>query len=310
MPEVTVAICTSGERRSLENTLLSLMVLSPSPPGGLELLIVDNSREETGFVRRVVDQTARSGQTVRYTREPRSGLGFARNAALEAAQGEIVAFVDDDALVDPIWAWELARTYRETDAAAVGGRIDPLWEADRPPWLGDELLAYLSLVDYGPDRKQCRFPKYPFGANISFLRSAAMEVGGFTTSLGRGGAPTYLMDEIDLCRRLEKAGRRIFYAPRARVRHIIPAARLTRGFFLERAAVTGRATARMGYLEGNAPSSLGLAKGVSLAATRAVRHGLRAAFFHVTRRERESLDESRHMIWNLAWMQESVSIAL
>lgn len=310
LPDLTIAVCTSGERASLENTLLSVMVLDPLPPGGLELLVIDNSRQDTSFVRRVVDGMARSGQSVRYVRELRPGLGFARNAAMEAAQGEIVAFVDDDALVDRVWAWELLRTYRETDAAAVGGRIDPIWEADRPTWLGDELLAYLSILDYGPERAVCRYPHYPFGANISFQRAAVAEVGGFATDLGRGGTPTYLMDEVDLCWRLEQAGRSIYYAPVARVRHVVPAARLTRGFFLRRAAMNGRCSARMGYVEGKAPSPLRLAKGVSCAGFRAGRHAVRAAFFHLTRREEQSLSESRHVAWNLAWMHESVAIAL
>jgi len=310
--DLTVAICTAGERSTLDTAIRSLVAQEWSPTGGLEVLVVDNSRGVSTFVPRVVEEIAQdSAIPVRYAREPQVGLGFARNAASANADGEIVAFVDDDAVVDPGWARALLATYGETDASAVGGRVDPLWDGERPSWLGDELLGYLSIVDYGPERRECHFPHYPFGVNISFRRSTLEAVGGFATALGGGGAPTYLMDEIDVCRRMERAGYRIYYTPDARVQHLVPASRMTQAFFFQRAAVLGRATARMGWSSPEVPRTLpACLKGEVLAGQRALRHGVRALLLRATRHERDYVSERRHLIWNATWMAEMGSLAL
>jgi len=310
--DLTVAICTAGERSTLDAAIRSLVAQDWCPPGGMEVLVVDNSRGVSTFVPRVVDEIAQESPIpVRYTREPEVGLGFARNAASAHAEGEIVAYVDDDAVIDPGWARALLATYAETDASAVGGRVDPLWDGERPSWLGDELLGYLSIVDYGPERRECHFPQYPFGVNISFRHSALESIGGFATALGGGGAPTYLMDEIDVCRRLERAGHRIYYAPDARVQHLVPPSRMTHAFFFQRAAVLGRATARMGWSSPDVPRTLpACLKGEVLAGRRALRHGLRTLLLRVTRRERDYVSERRHLIWNATWMWEIGSLAL
>jgi GT2 family glycosyltransferase len=278
----------------------------------MEVLVVDNSPRETDAVSAVAAKIAReTSVAVRCVREPHPGLGFARNAGITAAQGEIVAFVDDDAVVDPAWAAEVLRTYDETGAAVVGGKIDPIWTVNRPAWLGDDLLGYLAILDYGPERKLCHFPNYPFGVNISFRRSVLLEIGGFATSLGGGGAPTYVMDEIEVCRRIERAGLPIVYTPAARVGHVLPASRLTRSFFLRRAALLGRATARMGWTASNRHTALArCAKGELLAAGRAIRHGARALVLFAGRREQGFVSECRHLIWNATWMWETGLLAL
>lgn len=308
--DVTAAICTAGERDTLEGSLRTLLGQDPDTPVDLEVVVVDNSRHDNGFVQGVVERCARSaGVPVQCVRETRVGLGYARNAAVAAAEGEVIAFLDDDVLVDPRWASELVKAYRETGAAVVGGRIDPVWTVERPPWLGDELLGYLSILDHGPDRKLCSYPRYPFGANISFQRDLLRELGGFATNLGGGGGPTYLMDETEVCRRVERAGRQILYAPTVRVGHIVPASRVTRDFFVKRAAVLGRATARMGC-QGDGVGWCTRAKGLPMAALRAARHAARAALFSLAGRKRESLSEERHLAWNLAWMWETALIAV
>ncbi len=307
--DVTVAICTAGERPTLEETLLSVAAQEMPQPLSMEILVVDNSRGENGFVPAVVQSVAaQTTVSVRCVREIRPGLGFARNAALEAARGEIVAYLDDDALADARWAWELVKAHRETDAAVVGGRIDPLWAGVRPSWLGDELLGYLSLLDRGPQRQICHYPSYPYGANISFRRDILQRLGGFATVLGVGGTPGYSMEETEMCLRVERAGETVLYSPDAQVRHLVPAARLTRHYFLDRAVMHGRSSARMACV-GGVPSAWQVAKGLAVTLPRVAQHSVWVALFYLVRRDREFISHSRHLMWNLAWMRESVSLA-
>lgn len=312
MVELTVAICTAGERPTLEGALTSVMTQKLAGSLSAEVIVVDNSRGLTGFVARLVSRLSQGSPIpITYVREPRPGLGFARNAAMRAAHGEIVAYLDDDALADPDWAVELVRAYRETGAAAIGGRIDPIWGGQRPDWLGEELLGYLSLLDWGPSRCECHYPAYPYGANISFLQRALLAHEGFSTFLGVGGKPSYSMEETEICRRIEAAGGRVVYSPHARVRHLVPASRLTKRYFLERAAMNGRSTARMVCAPGaERPSFEGLVKGLALAAGRVLRHAALASTSALLGREKESLSQMRHLCWNLAWMSESVVIAM
>jgi hypothetical protein len=242
---------------------------------------------------------------VRWVHEPNAGLGFARNAAIASATGRVIAFLDDDALADPNWTAELLEVFKTSDAAVVGGRVDPLWEGDRPAWLNDEFLTFLSILDYGPTRARCTFPKYPFGVNIAFQRAMLVQVGGFATALGGGGKPTYTMDEIDVCRRIEAAGGDIIYAPAARVRHRVPAQRLRRSFILRRAADVARSTVRMSWQNAPRPSVASSAKGEAQAAVRAVRHAARALTRLTHAGGGDFVAESRHVVWNLAWMWET-----
>jgi GT2 family glycosyltransferase len=296
----------------LTSTLESVVAQHPQPAGGMEVVVVDNSQGNSDYVRRLTTEMADGApMPLRYVHEPVRGLGFARNTGIAAAQGEVIAFVDDDAVVDPTWVVELLRVYDETDAAVVGGRVDPIWEGERPSWLGEELYGYLSLLNYGAERKRCTFPNYPFGVNISFHRKALEAVGTFSTSLGGGGAPTYLMDEIDLCQRIERAGFQIMYTPTARVGHLVPRSRQTRSYFLRRAIVLGRSTARMGWVpSGRAVAVLRSAKGEVQAAIRAARHAGRALLHLAGRRERGFVSESRHVIWNASWMWETGLLTL
>ena len=307
--KLTAAICTAGERETLEVALRTLISQDFASQIDFEVIVVDNSRRDGDFVRGIANRVVYDEKVpIRYVRERNVGLGYARNTATAAAKGEIVAFLDDDVIVTPNWASELIAAYQETDAAVVGGRIFAVWLAERPAWLGDELLGYLSILDYGPRRLFCSYPRYPFGANISFNRQILLDVGGFATNLGGGGTPTYLMDEIDVCRRIEAIGKAILYVPSAGVGHIIPASRLTKRFFFNRAVLLGRATAQMGWQRGYV-GRYALAKGMLPAVLRILRHTSRAVRFTLGRQQQRLLSEGRHLAWNLGWMWEACLIA-
>ena len=105
---LTIAVCTKDRSERLARCLDSL------PPGAHEILVVDNAPSDDR-TRQVV--AARPG--VRYVREPKPGLDFARNSALAAATGDFVAFVDDDVVVDRGWLPGLVESSeRERDVAA------------------------------------------------------------------------------------------------------------------------------------------------------------------------------------------------
>lgn len=180
---------------------------------------------------------------VRTFSELRRGLPHARDTGLNAASGDIVVFLDDDAQADASYLERLLKTYDETGADAVGGRVELHWEAARPHWLTDDLLDILGY--FAPARIRTPLPtamsfsSCAFSAKLSVLRAV-----GFSLQLPRGRSiiptNTAVVDVVDLCQRLRAAGYSLWYEPEAIVIHSVSQARLTRSFFLGRAYWQGR----------------------------------------------------------------------
>ena len=238
---VSAIICTHNGARVLEKAISSLRN-QDYPDNLYEIIVVDNaSTDETPDVVAKVNRSG--GKQVRYVEEPRLGLSHARNAGVRAAESDLVAFIDDDALADEGWLSGLVRVYAEHDAACVGGKVVPIWSASRPRWLPEELHISLTIVDMGDETRQLFGLEYPAGTNVSFSKAALDHVGAFDPSLGRRGELLLSGEEDELCSRLEKAGYKRFYTPHAVVHHVVPASRLNKRWLMRRAYWQGRTSA-------------------------------------------------------------------
>jgi hypothetical protein len=176
-------------------------------------------------------------------RTAQPGLSEARNAALrEVAPDEIVAYLDDDAVVGESWGSAMSMQWAQAhdDVAAVGGPIRPWFLSPRPRWLSDFQLAGLSIVDHGPAvRDLAEGAGALYGANLSVRATLACAVGGFDARRGPQGKRVGFGDDIEMQARLRRAGGRIIYDPRAWVYHRIGPERLTRLSLLRRRLATG-----------------------------------------------------------------------
>jgi glycosyltransferase involved in cell wall biosynthesis len=178
--------------------------------------------------------------------EPRPGLSLARNRALQwCEEGDVLAFVDDDAVVCEGWYEALRRRWEEAeeDVACVGGPIRPRWPEGGPPaWVSPPLLPALTLLDLGEEVRDLD-PNVTtvYGANISFRVKPLRRAGGFDPGFGHRGSRIFFSEEDEAQRALARLGYRIRYVPDAAVEHVIPRARLTRGSFLRRRFAYGRA---------------------------------------------------------------------
>ena len=179
--------------------------------------------------------------------EPRPGLSHARNRALAwaaEAGADVLAFVDDDVMVDPGWYSALVARWDEApaDVACIGGPIRPRFSVPPPPWFSDGIAHVLTLLDRGPVvRDLDPDAEAVYGANISFRVEPLQAVGGFDPALGHSGTRTFFGEEDEAQRALVRRGYRVRYVPDAGVEHVIPADRLTRGSFLRRRFAFGQA---------------------------------------------------------------------
>jgi glycosyltransferase involved in cell wall biosynthesis len=163
------------------------------------------------------------------------GLSNARNAGIREAQGAVIAFLDDDALVCKNWANIIARTFRQKKIKALGGRVTPKMLLDPlPEWYYPELAAYLSCIDWGPEARFLQTGEWIVGANMAFSRNVFEVVGEFDSGFGRKGEASLLSNgEIALLEKIGKAN--IYYSPECSVEHIIQPERIRIEWFRKRA---------------------------------------------------------------------------
>jgi glycosyltransferase involved in cell wall biosynthesis len=221
---LTVAIPTRNRARDVIETLSAV---APQLAHGDELVVVDDGSDNgSAFI--VSDWINRHLPLARFVATPFGGLSAARNAALATARNRAVCFIDDDATPCEGWiatlrdAWSTA----SSDIAVIGGPIRPGWET-RPPWLQDELLYVVSVLDHGPPFRELAKGEHAWGANISVLRSGVLEVGGFDPAWGPGPGRGGRGEEDELQTRITDAGYRILWAPGAAVVHRLSPERLT-----------------------------------------------------------------------------------
>jgi GT2 family glycosyltransferase len=225
---VSVVVTTCCNPRALERCLRSILACDYKD---LEVIVVEN-RPGSGATRRMLGARFDDPPGLRYLEEPRAGLSRARNAGLASARGELVAFVDDDTIVDPSWIERLVERFEwPEEVDCVTGLILPL-ELETPSQL---LLEQFAGFGKGFERRTYRLretgdgtPVYPYapgtigsGANTALRRSVALELGGFDPALG-AGTPAVGGEDIDLYLTLLLGGYAIAYEPSAIVWHQHP----------------------------------------------------------------------------------------
>jgi len=150
----------------------------------------------------------------------RRGLSNARNAGVRSAKGEIVSFIDDDAVADENWLENLVKNYEDTNVVGVGGLIKPLWEDGYPTWFPEELNWIVGCSYKGlPERKAS--VRNPIGCNMSFRRTVFERVGYFRSDIGRFGKKLLASEETELSMRVlsKIQNSKIIYEPSAIVHH-------------------------------------------------------------------------------------------
>ena len=221
---VTVVICTRDRPDDLRTALTSVLALDhPS----FDVVVVDNA-SRTDATRRLVEDEFRDPR-VRLVAESRPGISNARNAALRHVTGELIAFTDDDVVVDRWWLRRLEAGFAlAPDVALVSGLV-PSGELrtpvqryfdDRVSWAGNVRTAIYRLAE-----QPAHLPMFPFsvgefgtGANFALTRAAARELGGFDRALGVG-TPTNGGEDLDVFARTLFAGHALVVEPSALVWH-------------------------------------------------------------------------------------------
>lgn len=224
LPSARVVVATRDRPAMLAKCLDTL--LAQSYPR-FEIQVVD-SAPATSATRELIAQRY-AGANIRYTHEPAPGLGLAHNRGIAGARVEILAFTDDDVLVDPDWLAVIGRAFaRDDNMGCVTGLILPAELETRAQWWIEAHGGFGKGFDpsvFDLEMKDTMGPLFPYaagafgsGANMAFSRRALEAIGGFDPALGagtiaRGG------DDLAAFTATILAGFRLAYEPGAIVWH-------------------------------------------------------------------------------------------
>jgi glycosyltransferase involved in cell wall biosynthesis len=242
---VSVILCTYNRAVRLKAALESLSSLYVPPELPWELIVVDNN--STDGTEAVVRQFQRVAPfDVRYVFERTQGHSHARNRGIAESKGLFLAFCDDDVIMDAHWLEELRHTYDRFDCMGVGGRIIPVWPCPKPAWLHEDgpygLMNVIVSFEHGEGTSMLTRP--PFGANMSFRRTAFERYGLFRTDLGRIGSRLSGSEDTEFGRRLLRNNEKLVYNSRVLVYHPVEKERATKRYFQRWYFEYGRASIR------------------------------------------------------------------
>jgi glycosyltransferase involved in cell wall biosynthesis len=224
-PTVSVVVPTCRRPGDLARCVDS--ILATGYPR-LEVIVVDNAPQDPRTTALVAHRYAGDGR-VRYVTEPTPGASRARNLGVRAARGEIVAFADDDVVVDRHWIAALSHALLiNPDVDCVTGLVLPA-ALDTPVQLRFEQYGGFNrgygqrIFDLADRRGDTLLYPYTAGAlgalnNAAFRRSALREPDAFDVTLGPGG-PAFGAEDQDAFLALLRGGGNLLYEPAALVRH-------------------------------------------------------------------------------------------
>lgn len=225
-PLVSVVVSTRDRPETLQRCLRSILSLAYP---NYEVIVVDNAPRTSATRELVSHLVADQPRKLRYVQEDRPGLSSARNRGLAESTGSLIAFTDDDVIVDRHWLTNLVAGFRwAPSVACVTGNILPL-ELETPAQAWMEQSAGFSKGSvrtiYDLEEHRPPGPLYPYtagvfgsGANLAFAIPVLREIGGFDPALSvgteaRGG------EDLAAFFAIVTRGYRLVYEPSAIVQH-------------------------------------------------------------------------------------------
>ncbi len=236
---ISVVICVYTEDRWGDILAAAASVRDQLHPAHEILLVVDHN---PALLTRLRTQFAGATDISVLPNAGPRGLSAGRNTGVAESTGEVIAFLDDDAVAEREWLLHFAEGYADPKVMAIGGRTEPVWASGRrPDWFPREFdwvvgCTYLGLP---PGRTRVR---NVLGGNASFRREAFEIAGGFATGIGRDGDKRPLgCEETEMCIRLTRAcpDAVLLIDDRSVIHHRVPAGRERFAYFRTRAYAEG-----------------------------------------------------------------------
>ena len=229
---LSVIICTYNRDKYIYNVLKSLAD-NTYPHDSYEIVLVNNNCTDNTESECIRFHQDHPDVAFNCYKETNQGLSYARNCGITKAKGDILVYVDDDALVNEAYLQTYADFFSEhPEVDAAGGPIIPKYETKEPSWMSHYTKMLLTAYKYkGEDIKEFESNDYPGGGNAAYRASVFEKVGLFNVELGRKGNSLAASEEKDIFDKMRALGMKIFYLPTATLYHIIPQYKLEKEYF-------------------------------------------------------------------------------
>jgi len=245
----SIIICTYNREKLLPLALDSILTQTLDP-GSFELILIDNnSSDSTPEIFSVFCSKNKHINTAYFT-ESKQGLSHARNRGIAEARGDIITFMDDDALLAPDFCGQCVDFFSEhPEVNAIGGIILLKFMNDKPYWHNPFLSSLLGY--FNPGKKEKPFRRTYFrGSNMTFRLSLFKSFEPFNTELGRVGKNMAGSEEKEIFYRLRDANEEIWFTPRAVVHHLVPEERCGVDFIKKQGIGAGQSQRQMVLIKG------------------------------------------------------------
>lgn len=232
---IDVIIATYNRAALLERAVRSILGAHRLPGFDFAITVVDNNSTD-GTREAVARLTEASNGRARYLFEPKQGKSYAVNTGIAVTNGDVIAFADDDQVMDDDWLCAIYQALAD-GFDYVTGRVLGEWEVEPPAWpawFDERLRGPVSIFDGGDERyshDEDEARQGFSGGNGALSRAAIEKVGGYHTALGKRNGSFAMNEDGELLTRLRKAGFRGVYEPRMKVLHRVPRERLTKSYF-------------------------------------------------------------------------------
>ena len=228
---ISVCICTFKRPEMLSNALIKVISLVPDSAFTYEIVVVDNDD------RKSAEETVRQFQlnskiNIIYDCEPEQNISLARNRAIKNATGNLIAYMDDDELPEPIWLQKLYQAFNEFSVDGVLGPVIPFYKEPPPEWLIRSRLCERKSFVTGT---MLRSTKYMRTGNVLFCRKIieGMEL-PFDPKFGRTGG-----EDAEFFYRMLLADCSFVWCNEAQVKEEVPRERQKLEYYVRRALVRG-----------------------------------------------------------------------
>lgn len=232
---VSVIICAHTERRWDDTLAAVASVRGQSHVAKEVIVVVDHNRSLYERLKSALPDT-----TVAENRE-QQGLSGGKNTGIAMASGQVVAFLDDDAIADANWLKFMVDSYEEPGVVGVGGLTLPKWDTQRPSWFPAEFDWVVGCTYVGMPAHRAPVRNL-LGGNASFRREVFEKVGGFSSGIGRAQGKRPLgCEETEFCIRLNQQlpGAVLLFDDRAMIWHRVGAERSRFAYYRARCYAEG-----------------------------------------------------------------------
>ena len=249
MIEISAIISTYNRAQYLEGLFESILSQSISNKR-YEIVIINNNCTDNTEEICLRFKKDHPEIKVNYCIETSQGLSYGRNRGIKESIGELITFLDDDALITTDFFEKVIDFFNQkSHVNAIGGKILLKYLDKKPSWYNPHLAPLLGYFNSG-DKMKVFKNNFFKGSNMSFRKNLFDKHEGFNVALGRIGNKLYSNEEKELYYRLKNSGEEIWYVPETVVLHLVPIERTYPDFVKRQAIGSGKSQREQALIEG------------------------------------------------------------